>query len=45
MFKDSTNYNQQSYVFYVQEDWKISEKFNLIAGIRTDYPFQNTTSV
>lgn len=37
MFKDSTNYNQQSYVFYVQEDWKISEKFNLIAGIRTDY--------
>ena len=37
MFKDSTNYNQQSYVFYLQEDWKISEKLNLIAGVRTDY--------
>lgn len=37
MFKDSTNYNQQNYVFYLQEDWKISEKMNVIAGVRTDF--------
>ncbi|WP_303012752.1 TonB-dependent receptor [uncultured Bacteroides sp.] len=37
MFKDSTNYNQQSYVIYLQEDWKVSDKINVIAGVRTDY--------
>lgn len=40
MFKDSTHYNQQSYVFYLQEDWKVSDKLNLIAGMRTDYHSQ-----
>ncbi len=37
MFKDSTSHSLQHYVLYLQEDWKVSEKLNIIAGIRSNY--------
>lgn len=29
-------FKAQTYVFYVQEDWKMSEQFSVIAGVRSD---------
>lgn len=36
MFKDSTNHSQQYYVLYAQEDWRLTDQLNIIAGLRTD---------
>ena len=30
------DYTQQNYVLYVQEEWKASEAFSLVAGVRSD---------
>ncbi len=30
------DYKQQNYVVYVQEEWKASEAFSLVAGVRSD---------
>lgn len=37
MLKDSSHVSNQTYAIYLQEDWKITEALNIIAGIRGDY--------
>ena len=37
MLKDSANASMNTYALYLQEDWKITDQLNLIAGIRSDY--------
>ena len=37
MLKDSADANNQAYAIYFQEDWKVADKFNVIAGLRGDY--------
>lgn len=37
MMKDSADASMETYVLYVQEDWKVTEQVNLIGGLRTDY--------
>lgn len=37
MMKDSADADMETYVLYVQEDWKVTERVNLIGGLRTDY--------
>ncbi|WP_455674098.1 TonB-dependent receptor [Phocaeicola sp.] len=37
MMKDSANASVETYALYLQEDWKISETLNIIAGLRGDY--------
>lgn len=37
MFKDSTNHSLQYYVLYAQEDWRLLDNLNIVAGVRTDY--------
>lgn len=29
-------FKAQTYVLYLQEDWRVSDRFNLVAGVRTD---------
>lgn len=37
MLKDSSDVSNQTYALYLQEDWKITESLNVIAGVRADY--------
>jgi outer membrane receptor for ferrienterochelin and colicins len=37
MFEDTTKHNVKSYVLYLQEDWRITDNFSLVAGVRADY--------
>ena len=37
MFKDSAANNLQYYVVYLQEDWRVTDQLNLVAGVRADY--------
>ena len=37
MFKDSTHHRRQSYVGYLQEEWKVSDELSLTAGVRADW--------
>ena len=37
MLKDSAHVSNQTYALYLQEDWKITDRLNLVAGIRSDY--------
>lgn len=37
MMKDSADAGNETYALYLQEDWKLSEAFNVIVGLRGDY--------
>lgn len=37
MMKDSADASNETYALYLQEDWKITETLNVIAGLRGDY--------
>lgn len=37
MMEDSSNVSNKSYAFYLQEDWKLADDLNLMAGLRADY--------
>lgn len=37
MFKDSAAHSLQYYVLYLQEDWRVTDQLNLVAGVRADY--------
>lgn len=37
MMKDSADASNETYALYLQEDWKVSETLNIIAGVRSDY--------
>lgn len=37
MLKDSSHVSNQAYAFYLQEDWSIARKLNVVAGVRADY--------
>lgn len=37
MMKDSADASNETYALYLQEDWKVSETFNVIVGVRGDY--------
>ena len=37
MMKDSADASMETYVLYLQEDWKVTDRVNLIAGLRSDY--------
>lgn len=37
MLEDSSHVSNQAYALYVQEDWKITDRLNVVAGLRSDY--------
>jgi outer membrane receptor for ferrienterochelin and colicins len=37
MFEDTTKHHVESYVLYLQEDWRVTDNFSLVAGVRADY--------
>lgn len=37
MLEDSSHVSSQTYAFYLQEDWRITPRLNLVAGLRADY--------
>ena len=37
MLEDSSHVSNQAYALYLQEDWKIKDGLNIIAGLRADY--------
>jgi outer membrane receptor for ferrienterochelin and colicins len=37
MFEDTTKHNVESYVLYLQEDWRVTDNFSLVAGVRADH--------
>lgn len=42
-------FDVRTYIFYLQEDWKLSDRFNLVAGVRsdcrTDYGFHASPKI
>ena len=37
MMKDSSHVSNQAYALYLQEDWKLADALDLVAGVRADY--------
>lgn len=37
MLEDSSNVSNRAYAFYLQEDWNITDKLNIVTGVRADY--------
>ncbi|MDO4164951.1 MAG: TonB-dependent receptor [Bacteroides sp.] len=37
MLEDSAHVNNQAYAFYAQEDWNITDRWNVVVGVRADY--------
>lgn len=37
MLADSSDVSSQAYALYIQEDWKVNDEWNIIAGLRSDY--------
>ena len=35
--KDTSSVSMQTYALYLQEDWKVTERLNVVAGVRADY--------
>ena len=35
--KDTSSVSMQTYALYLQEDWRITDKLNVVAGLRADY--------